>query len=377
MENVFKTDEEDNTSIDIEALNDLLINHPDFIRTLISLDETSLGNPEYDEEPVGENELVVDDYPEEAIDIDEPDVEDEDDDVPPVYPEDEDDGYENDYEDYADDKDEYERRPRRKPSRRSYDDYPEEPRSSDSKEKARHLEEDTQGGLTNPRVIKFKQEIDKYLTEERTPLETSKGSKPAHKRGWEDYSEADLNGFPLQGGEKDQDDKHLKDLQEDVQDGLTDPRVIKFKREMDKHLTEGEEPANIDADNSSDGDRRRGWEDYSETELNGFPLRDEDNDLTEDIAKGFLKRTFVESKDLSQLSAEEKRQELARQTMKQLTEDDDDEVVDVTDEELAEALGMPTDTQKQNQNAQAPGVSTKAAAPTNPIKGGAEDEKAK
>ena len=69
-----------------------------------------------------------------------------------------------------------------------------------------------------------------------------------------------------------------------------------------------------------------------------------DDDLTESIAKGFVKSNFTEAKDMSGMSDEEKRQELARKSLQSLNESDE-EVIDINDEELTEALGMPTEDQ--------------------------------
>lgn len=80
LENVFKADDDENASIDIEGLNDLLVNHQDFIRTLIGLDEAPLEDDDYDEKPVGNNEMVYYDDEEEPVDEDAP-IEDDEDDV--------------------------------------------------------------------------------------------------------------------------------------------------------------------------------------------------------------------------------------------------------------------------------------------------------
>ena len=82
LENVFKSDEDKNASIDIEGLNDLLVNHEDFIRTLIGLDDAPLEDKDYDSEdvePVDNDDLIVDDEDEEEpVDADAP-IDDEDD----------------------------------------------------------------------------------------------------------------------------------------------------------------------------------------------------------------------------------------------------------------------------------------------------------
>lgn len=48
LENVLKSDDDENASIDVEGLNDLLVNHPDFIRTLIGLDGAPIDSEEDD-----------------------------------------------------------------------------------------------------------------------------------------------------------------------------------------------------------------------------------------------------------------------------------------------------------------------------------------
>ena len=76
LENVFKSDDDKNASIDIEGLNDLLVNHPDFIRTLIGLDDAPLEDIDYDSEdvePVDNDDLIIDDVDEEEpVDVDTP-----------------------------------------------------------------------------------------------------------------------------------------------------------------------------------------------------------------------------------------------------------------------------------------------------------------
>ena len=75
LENVFKDKDSEESSIDVNGLNDLLINHPDFIRTLVGLDDE-----EDDEEPVDNEDLIIDD--EENIDpndVELSDLEDDDD----------------------------------------------------------------------------------------------------------------------------------------------------------------------------------------------------------------------------------------------------------------------------------------------------------
>lgn len=77
LDNVFKSDDEKNSSIDINALNDLLVNHPDFIRTLIGLDEAPLEDRDDDIKPV-DNSLVLGDDDVEPVDDTATDKEDDD-----------------------------------------------------------------------------------------------------------------------------------------------------------------------------------------------------------------------------------------------------------------------------------------------------------
>lgn len=252
LENVFKADDDENASIDIEGLNDLLVNHQDFIRTLIGLDDTPLEDDDYDEKPVGENEMVYYEDDEEPVDEDASIEADEDDiDVDEIEGIDEDD--EDDIEPIYGD---------------------EEERKTPTKWKKIESDEDDNSEEEEP-----KDKTDKSETEEDK------------KEKKEEKVEESLD--------KKEPEIKIDDEEEDLE-------------ECDKDLKEC------------------------------GPSKDDD--LTESIAKGFVKSNFTEAKDMSGMSDEEKRQELARKSLASLNESDE-EVIEIDDKELTEALGMPTEDQ--------------------------------
>lgn len=256
LENVFKADDGENTSIDIEGLNDLLVNHQDFIRTLIGLDDAPLKDDDYDEEPVGENEMVYYEDDEEPVDEDAPIEADEDDiDVDEIEGVDE--GDEDDIEPIYGD---------------------EEERKTPTKWKKIESDEDDKTEEDEP-----KDKTDKSETEEDK------------KEKKEEKVEESLD--------KKEPEIKLDDEEDDLE-------------ECDKNLKEC------------------------------GPSKDDD--LTESIAKGFVKSNFTEAKDMSGMSDEEKRQELARKSLASLNESDE-EVVEIDDKELTEALGMPTEDQAKKE----------------------------
>ena len=87
LENVFKTEDESTPSISVEGLNDLLINHPDFIRTLIDLDGEE-DDEEFTEEPIDNMDLVIEDEEDEEP-LEDSEIEDEDDENIEVFEEEE------------------------------------------------------------------------------------------------------------------------------------------------------------------------------------------------------------------------------------------------------------------------------------------------
>ena len=252
LENVFKADDDENASIDIEGLNDLLVNHQDFIRTLIGLDDAPLEDDDYDEKPVGENEMVYYEDDEEPVDEDAPIEADEDDiDVDEIE------GIDEDDEDAI------------------------EPIYGDEEER-------------------------------KTPTK------------WKKI-------------ESDDDDKSEEDEPKDKTDKSETEEDKKEKKEekVEESLDKKEPEIKID-------DEEEDLEEYDKDLKEYGPSKDDD--LTESIAKGFVKSNFTEAKDMSGMSDEEKRQELARKSLASLNESDE-EVIEIDDKELTEALGMPTEDQ--------------------------------
>lgn len=268
---VFKGKDDENAQIDIEGLNDLLINHPDYIREVIGLDDAPLEDDDYNEEPVGDNEMVFDDNEEEPVD-DDVSIDDEDEDVNPEdvdesepYDEDEDDVEPVEYDDIDDEYDDYE---------------------------------------------------DRTYRSKHHPVRMRK-PEPEDDEGDE------------------RDDKEM--------DESLDTSGRKECKDCDKHLNLGE---GDDSDECDDKPLKEAKGDKPAAECSvkeGCDDTEKDDDLTENIAKGFIKSSFQEAVDTSGMSKEERRQELARKSLQSLNEDDDTEVIDISDEELTEALGMPTD----------------------------------
>lgn len=251
LENVFKSEDDENSSIDIEGLNDLLVNHQDFIRTLIGLDDAPLEDDDYDEEPVGENEMVYYDDDEEPLDDDAP-IEPEEDDIDV----DEIEGVD------ADDEDDI------------------EPIYGDEEER-------------------------------KIPTKWKKIESDDEEESAPDEEESEVE------------DDTLEDTSEEEE---------KKERPVEESLDKKEPEIKLD----DEGD---GLEECNTSK---------DDDLTENIAKGFIKNKFTEAKDMSGMTDEEKRQELARQSLQSLNESDE-EVIDIDDRELTEALGMPTEDQTKKE----------------------------
>ena len=268
LEDVFKGKDDEDAQIDIEALNDLLINHPDYIRSVIGLDDAPLEDADYDEAPVGSNEMVFDeDDEQEPVDDDTP-VDDEDgDEVDPedVYEAEPHDGEDDiepiDYDDIDDEYDDYDERPYR---------------------------------LT-PRLTKMR--------------------RPDPDEDEEDDDEIDES---FDASERKGRECKQKRLALDPDDDLKECDAAPIR--------EGR------CDKATD-----------ECDVCKDASDEKDDDITESIAKGFIRSNFQEAVDTSAMSDEERKQELARKSLQSLQEDDDTEVIDISDDELTEALGMPSD----------------------------------
>lgn len=285
LENVFKSKDDKNASIDIEALNDLLINHPDFIRTLIGLDDRSLEDDDYDEKPVGENEMVYYDDNEEPVDENTP-LDDEEDDIDVDDIEGIDEDNEDDIEPIYGDGEE---------------------KSTSTKWKKIESDKDDESEESEPKDKTDKSETEKDKKEKK-----------------EEKVEESLNNK-----EKDRRKAYVRSLASKLKEYYKhDPKPeLKLDDEEDDDLDDLEE-------------RNKDLKECDSSK---------DDDLTENIANSFVKNRFVEAKDLSGMTDEEKRQELARQSLASLNESDE-EVVEINDEELTEALGMPTEDQATKQS---------------------------
>ena len=387
LENVFKADDDENASIDIEGLNDLLVNHQDFIRTLIGLDEAPLEDDDYDEKPVGNNEMVYYDDEEEPVDEDAP-IEDDEDDVDADEIEGVDESDEDDIEPIYGDEEERKTPTKWKkiesdekeiPEDEEEDKEEEEKPESKEEDKEEKKEEKVEESLKESRgkgfVCKYKDHSiidagDRYVITNKDGLNVgeTKFGLPAIKDMIDDLVEKN-EGLDEEKKEKveeslDKKEPEIKlddeedDLKEDVyqvmithQDysetlhfltaksikqleykiGKIDPYYIDYS------IVSKEQKPNENKNEEKDLD-----EGCKEDLKECGPSKDDD--LTESIAKGFVKNNFTEAKDMSNMSDEEKRQELARKSLASLNESDE-EVIEINDEELTEALGMPTEDQ--------------------------------
>ena len=332
LENVFKADDDKNASIDIEGLNDLLVNHPDFIRTLIDLDGAPLEDDDYNEEPVGDNEMVYYDDEEEPVDKDTP--VDKDDDVDYKEIEGTDDSEKDDDVEPIDYNDES-----------SYDDEEVPPFEDDEEE--------------------YQEYVDKYDPED-------KPSRKIRKRELEEESldesiEDDYGDVYGRKGPRNQ-----KDIYKD--------RLNKVKGNKPLTAKEyAELKGAVKEDIKKEPELKLDDEECDLDEVCNKDLKEcdtsKDDELTENIANSFIKNKFTESKDISKMTEEEKKQELTKQT---LNESDEEEVVDVDDKELTEALGMPTEDQVKKEEPKAEvKEEVKPVEKTEEIKEGCKDEKVK
>lgn len=332
LENVFKADEDKNASIDIEGLNDLLVNHPDFIRTLIDLDGAPLEDDDYDEEPVGDNEMVYYDDEEEPVDKDTPI--DKDDDVDYKEIDGTDDSEKDDDEEPIDYNDES-----------TYDDEEIPPFEDDEDE--------------------YQEYVDKYDPED-------KPSRKIRKRELEEESldesiEDDYGDVYGRRGPRNQKDIY-KDRLNKVKGNkpLTAKEYAELKGAVKEDLKKEPE---LKLDNEECDLDEVCNKDLKECDIS------KDDELTENIANSFIKNKFTESKDTSKMTDEEKKQELTKQT---LNESDEEEVIDVDDKELTEALGMPTEDQvKKEEPKDEVKEEVKPTEKTEEIKEECNDEKVK
>lgn len=185
---------------------------------------------------------------------------------------------------------------------------------------------------------------------------------------YEDDEEPVDENTPIEDDEYDIDVDEIEGVDEDDEDDIEPiygdeeerKTSLKWKKiESDEDDESEEEPENKEEKSETEEDKKEKKEEKVEESLDKkepeIKLDDEeddleecgsskDDDLIESIAKGFVKNNFTEAKDISGMSDEEKRQELARKSLASLNESDE-EVVEIDDKELTEALGMPTEDQ--------------------------------
>ena len=322
LENVFKADDDENASIDIEGLNDLLVNHQDFIRTLIGLDEAPLEDDDYDEKPVGDNEMVYYEDDEEPVDEDTPIEDDEDDiDTDEIEGVDEDD--EDDIEPIYGDEEERKTPTKWKKIESDEDDESEEDEPEEKEDKS-ETEEDKKENK--------EEKVEESLTESKGKGFVCKYKGHSIIDAGDRYVITNKDGLNV--GETKFGLPVIKDMIDDLV--AKNENLDEEKEEKVEESSNKKEPE-IKLDDEAN-DLEECNKDLKECDSS------KDDDLTENIAKGFVKNNFTEAKDMSGMSDEEKRQELARKSLASLNESDE-EVIDINDKELTEALGMPTEDQ--------------------------------
>ena len=294
LENVFKGKDDKNASINIEALNDLLVHQKAFIRTLIGLDDAPLEDDDYNEEPVGENEMVYPEDDEEPVDEDTPIEADEEyidvDDIEGIDEDDEDDK-EIEPIDY-------------KVSDYNEDDIP--PVEDDEDE----LEEILQEASSAERKA--------YKIGGETFDDLAQGKAIARIKNPKAREAAVA---AIKAGRKDV----VKDFTGDRKLNQADNAIInKFSKMQKAGLVEDAKP------------------EESELKLENkkqsvVECDDSDNDLVESIANGFINKNFKETSSLN-TSLDSQKDLVIKESLKI---NDEEEVVDVSDEEITEALGMP------------------------------------
>lgn len=280
LENVFKSEDDKNASIDIEGLNDLLVNHPDFIRTLIGLDDAPLEDKDYDdkfdEEPVDNDDLILDDEDEEPVDVDTP-IDDADEEEPIDYKKDKLDSEEDD---------DIEPLTDQELANEESDEYPEAP---------------------------------KYVDEE--PKEEKKSSKWIKREDKEeDKVEEALDN------DKEAKIKKINALRAKLKEGCGCDHPCDKEPELklddkDSDLDECNQPIKeCDALKECDASK--------------------DDELTENIANAFIKSRVDEAK--KDVNDDQKKYDtLVKKTLPLL--ENDEEVVDISDDEINEMVGAPTE----------------------------------
>ena len=347
LENIFKVKGDKNTSIDIEALNDLLINRQEFIRSILNLDEAPLKDDDYDdnytEEPVDKDDLIVDDEEETPVEKDTPI--DSDDDIDPNDVEGVGDEFDSDYSepiDYDED------------SEYDEDDVPPVD-DFDEDEYQEYVDK------YDPEDKPYKIKRHKEKEEESLDLDEAKYKTPMNET--EDYINAMYkaykalknrkNGYAAvygyRKGKRFVPFLSLKDSAEELRK-LSDSLKTKEKGQSDvsvytlykDNLDDAEDTLKSkgllkEEVNNKEPELEIGISEDAITECD-----DKDNNLTESIAQGFINKNFVATSNVSSPLVEEK------ECTNKPIQEEDEEVVDVSDEEITEALGMPKESDVEN-----------------------------
>ena len=347
LENIFKVEGDKNTSIDIEALNDLLINRQEFIRSILNLDETPLEDSDYDdnytEEPVDNDDLIVDDEEETPVEKDTPI--DSDDDVDPNDVEGVGDEFDSDYSEPVDydtnsEYDEDDIPPVDDFEEDEYQDYIDKYDPEEKPHKIKHHKEKAEESLEldEAKYTIPMNETEDYINSMYKAYKALKGRKNGYaavygyRKGKKFVpffalkdSQSELNKVvdSLRTREKGQTDVIVYTLFKDNLDGAEDTLKSKGLLKEEVNNKEPELEIDISEDTITECD-------------------DKDNSLTESIAQGFIDKNFVATSNVSSSLTEEK-----ECTSKPIQEEEE-EVVDVSDEEITEALGMPKESDVEN-----------------------------
>lgn len=348
LENVFKIKGEKDTLIDIAALNDLLINRQDYLRSNLKLDEAPLKDDDYDdnynEEPVDNDDLIVDDEEETPVEKDTP-IDSDDDDIDPNDVEGVGDEFDSDYSDPID-----------------YDtdsEYDEDdvPPVDDFDEDEYQEYVDKYDPEDKPHKIKRHKERE----EESLDLDEAKYKTPMNET--EDYINAMYkaykalknrkNGYAAvygyRKGKRFVPFLSLKDSAEELRK-LSNSLKTKEKGQSDVSVY------TLYKDNLDDAENTLKSKGLLKEEVNNkepelemgisedtiTECDDKDNNLTESIAQGFINKNFVATSNVSTPLTEEK------ECISKPIQEEDEEVVDVSDEEITEALGMPKESDVEN-----------------------------
>lgn len=340
LENVFKIKGEKDTLIDIAALNDLLINRQDYLRSNLKLDEAPLKDDDYDdnynEEPVDNDDLIVDDEEETPVEKDTPI--DSDDDIDPNEVEGVGDEFDSDYTEPIDydidsEYDEDDVPPVDDFEEDEYQEYVDKYDPEDKPHKIkRHKEKEEESlDLDEAKYKTPMNETEDYINAMYKAYKALKNRKNGyaavygHRKGKrfvpffalkDSQSELSKVVDSLKTREKGQTDVIVYTL---YKDNLDDAEGTLKSKGLLKEEVNNKEPE-LEIDISED----------TVTECD-----DKDNSLTESIAQGFIDKNFVATSNVSSPLTEEK-----GCTSKPMQEEDE-EVVDVSDEEITEALGMP------------------------------------